>query len=121
MVTFIFDIDATIIDSMPWHGRAWKVFVEPRGRVCGGEAFVRDGGPHDRRVGGARGLAHCHRRDGMKGRSRLMAPAHEMRCPVEPLRAENSVVDASGWTAGAVSRFAAGNVAAGGRKALLPW
>lgn len=40
-VAFIFDIDGTIIDSMPWHGRAWKVFVERHGLAYGGDAFLR--------------------------------------------------------------------------------
>lgn len=42
MVAFIFDIDGTIIDSMPWHGRSWKVFLERHGLAYdGGDAFLR--------------------------------------------------------------------------------
>ena len=41
MAAFIFDIDGTIVDSMPWHGRSWKVFLERRGLAYGGEAFLR--------------------------------------------------------------------------------
>ena len=41
MDTFIFDIDGTIIDSMPWHGKSWEVFFERHGRVYEGEAFLR--------------------------------------------------------------------------------
>ena len=40
-MAFIFDIDGTIIDSMPWHGRAWQVFVERHGLAYGGDAFLR--------------------------------------------------------------------------------
>lgn len=38
---FIFDIDGTIIDSMPFHGRSWQVFLERRGVRYEGETFLR--------------------------------------------------------------------------------
>lgn len=38
---FIFDIDGTIIDSMPFHGDSWRVFLERRGVVYPGDAFLR--------------------------------------------------------------------------------
>ena len=38
---FIFDIDGTIIDSMPWHGRSWEAFLTRRGLAYEGEAFLR--------------------------------------------------------------------------------
>ncbi|CAG0980263.1 Validoxylamine A 7'-phosphate phosphatase [Burkholderiales bacterium] len=38
---FIFDIDGTIIDSMPWHGRSWEVFLARHGIRYDGEAFLR--------------------------------------------------------------------------------
>jgi len=38
---FIFDIDGTIIDSMPFHGRSWQVFLERRGVAYDGEGFLR--------------------------------------------------------------------------------
>ena len=38
---FIFDIDGTIIDSMPFHGKSWEVFLVRRGVGYGGEAFLR--------------------------------------------------------------------------------
>ena len=41
MTAFVFDIDGTIIDSMPFHGESWRVFLERRGVAYGGEAFLR--------------------------------------------------------------------------------
>jgi beta-phosphoglucomutase-like phosphatase (HAD superfamily) len=41
MDAFIFDIDGTIIDSMPWHGKSWEVFFERHGLAYEGEAFLR--------------------------------------------------------------------------------
>jgi len=38
---FIFDIDGTIIDSMPWHGRSWDVFLGRHGVAYKGETFLR--------------------------------------------------------------------------------
>ena len=38
---FIFDIDGTIIDSMPFHGKSWEVFFARHGRTYAGEAFLR--------------------------------------------------------------------------------
>jgi HAD superfamily hydrolase (TIGR01509 family) len=38
---FIFDIDGTIIDSMPAHGRSWQTFLERRGVRYEGDAFLR--------------------------------------------------------------------------------
>lgn len=41
MAAFIFDVDGTIIDSMPWHGRSWEVFLTRHGVKYEGEAFLR--------------------------------------------------------------------------------
>jgi HAD superfamily hydrolase (TIGR01509 family) len=41
MRAFIFDIDGTIIDSMPWHGKSWEVFFARHGRAYAGESFLR--------------------------------------------------------------------------------
>ena len=41
MTAFVFDIEGTIIDSMPFHGESWRVFLERRGVAYGGEAFLR--------------------------------------------------------------------------------
>ncbi len=41
MAAFIFDIDGTIIDSMPWHGRSWQVFLERHGLAYEGDGFLR--------------------------------------------------------------------------------
>ena len=41
MGAFIFDIDGTIIDSMPWHGKSWEVFFARHGRAYAGESFLR--------------------------------------------------------------------------------
>jgi HAD superfamily hydrolase (TIGR01509 family) len=41
MSAFIFDIDGTIIDSMPWHGKSWEVFFARHGLAYGGEAYLR--------------------------------------------------------------------------------
>ena len=41
MDAFIFDIDGTIIDSMPFHGESWRVFLERRGIAYEGDAFLR--------------------------------------------------------------------------------
>ena len=41
MVSFIFDIDGTIIDSMPWHGRSWEAFLARHGLPYEGEAILR--------------------------------------------------------------------------------
>ena len=41
MGAFIFDIDGTIIDSMPYHGKSWEVFFARRGRAYAGESFLR--------------------------------------------------------------------------------
>ena len=38
---FIFDIDGTIIDSMPFHGRSWDVFLARHGVAYAGETFLR--------------------------------------------------------------------------------
>jgi HAD superfamily hydrolase (TIGR01509 family) len=38
---FIFDIDGTIIDSMPTHGTSWGVFLARRGLPYEGESFLR--------------------------------------------------------------------------------
>ena len=38
---FIFDIDGTIIDSMPFHERSWDVFLTRRGVPTVGEDFFR--------------------------------------------------------------------------------
>ena len=38
---FIFDIDGTIIDSMPFHERSWDVFLARRGVPTVGEDFFR--------------------------------------------------------------------------------
>ena len=38
---FIFDIDGTIIDSMPFHERSWDVFLTRRGVPTAGEDFFR--------------------------------------------------------------------------------
>ena len=38
---FIFDIDGTIIDSMPFHGKSWEVFLTRHGIAYDGEAFLR--------------------------------------------------------------------------------
>src|SRR5450755_2240618 len=41
MAAFIFDIDGTIIDSMPWHGKSWEVFFARHDLAYGGEAYLR--------------------------------------------------------------------------------
>ena len=41
MGAFIFDIDGTIIDSMPYHGQSWEVFFARHGRAYAGESFLR--------------------------------------------------------------------------------
>ena len=41
LAAFIFDIDGTIIDSMPYHGQSWEVFFARHGRAYGGESFLR--------------------------------------------------------------------------------
>ena len=41
MAAFIFDIDGTIIDSMPYHGKSWELFLVRRGVPYEGEAFLR--------------------------------------------------------------------------------
>jgi len=41
MPAFIFDIDGTIIDSMPFHERSWDVFLTRRGVPTVGEDFFR--------------------------------------------------------------------------------
>jgi HAD superfamily hydrolase (TIGR01509 family) len=41
MDAFVFDIDGTIIDSMPFHGQSWAVFFQRHGRAYEGEAFLR--------------------------------------------------------------------------------
>ena len=38
---FIFDIDGTIIDSMPWHGRSWEAFFARHDLPYEGEGFLR--------------------------------------------------------------------------------
>jgi beta-phosphoglucomutase-like phosphatase (HAD superfamily) len=38
---FIFDIDGTIIDSMPYHARSWDIFLERHGRRGPGDDFFR--------------------------------------------------------------------------------
>ena len=38
---FIFDIDGTIIDSMPFHGKSWEAFFARHGVRYEGEAFLR--------------------------------------------------------------------------------
>jgi len=38
---FIFDIDGTMIDSMPFHERSWDVFLARRGVPTAGEDFFR--------------------------------------------------------------------------------
>ena len=40
-LAFIFDIDGTIIDSMPWHGRSWEAFFTRHGVPYEGDAFLR--------------------------------------------------------------------------------
>lgn len=40
MAAFIFDIDGTIIDSMPCHDRSWKTFLARRNVAAPGEDFV---------------------------------------------------------------------------------
>jgi HAD superfamily hydrolase (TIGR01509 family) len=45
MTTFIFDIDGTIIDSMPFHSRSWDVFAARHGLPpCGGDFFHKTAG-----------------------------------------------------------------------------
>ena len=41
MAAFIFDIDGTIIDSMPFHERSWDVFLTRRGVPTVGAYFFR--------------------------------------------------------------------------------
>ena len=41
MAAFIFDIDGTIIDSMPFHLRSWDEFLSRRGMPAVGEDFFR--------------------------------------------------------------------------------
>src|ERR1700704_2649915 len=41
MAAFIFDIDGTIIDSMPFHERSWDVFLSRRGPPPAREDFSR--------------------------------------------------------------------------------
>jgi len=41
MAAFIFDIDGTIIDSMPFHERSWDVFLSRRGIPTAREDFFR--------------------------------------------------------------------------------
>jgi len=41
MISFIFDIDGTIIDSMPFHGKSWEAFLVRRGVPYEGDAFLR--------------------------------------------------------------------------------
>lgn len=41
MISFIFDIDGTIIDSMPFHGSSWEAFLVRRGIPYDGERFLR--------------------------------------------------------------------------------
>ena len=40
-LAFIFDIDGTIIDSMPWHGRSWEAFFTRHGVPYEGDGFLR--------------------------------------------------------------------------------
>jgi len=45
MSAFIFDIDGTIIDSMPFHSRSWEVFAARHGLPpCGDDFFHRTAG-----------------------------------------------------------------------------
>ena len=41
MAAFIFDIDGTIIDSMPYHGKSWEAFLVRHGLAYEGDAFLR--------------------------------------------------------------------------------
>ena len=41
MPGFIFDIDGTIIDSMPWHGRSWEAFFTRYDLPYEGDSFLR--------------------------------------------------------------------------------
>jgi len=41
VTSFIFDIDGTIIDSMPYHGRSWEAFLLRHGIPYEGNAFLR--------------------------------------------------------------------------------
>ena len=41
MTAFIFDIDGTIIDSMPYHERSWDVFLARHGAATVGIDFFR--------------------------------------------------------------------------------
>ena len=36
----IFDMDGTMIDSMPWHGRSWSVFTERHGLILGADEIL---------------------------------------------------------------------------------
>jgi len=40
VAAFIFDIDGTIIDSMPYHDRSWKIFLARRSKAALGDDFV---------------------------------------------------------------------------------
>ncbi len=42
MAAFIFDIDGTIIDSMPFHARSWDIFVERHGVAPVSEVFFHN-------------------------------------------------------------------------------
>lgn len=41
MAAFIFDIDGTIIDSMPYHDRSWKIFLARRSAPAQREDFIQ--------------------------------------------------------------------------------
>jgi len=70
MAAFIFDIDGTIIDSMPWHGRSWQVFFERHGLAYEGEAFLR-------RTAGRSGVEIMRELFGPMDDARAWALAHE--------------------------------------------
>ena len=70
MPSFIFDIDGTIIDSMPFHGRSWETFLARHGLAYEGDAFLRS-------TAGRTGAEIMHELFGPMSDERAWALVHE--------------------------------------------
>ena len=47
---FLFDMDGTMVDSMPWHARSWEAFAREQRRAAARTGLLPpDDGPHRRR------------------------------------------------------------------------
>jgi beta-phosphoglucomutase family hydrolase len=92
VIAFIFDIDGTIIDSMPAHNRSWEVFFERHGHQLDWDGFYQ-------RTAGRTGVEMMREFFGNRPQAELQALAQEKEAIYRELFAPPAFHEVAGFTA----------------------